>query len=174
MDNKLTFAFFIIFFFLFHFKSNAQSGNYFKGYIVTVSQDTIQGYIRDDSRRKIAQNVYFKRNENGQEEVFTPNEVKLFFYEPSFHFEAIKVNIENDEVKQFIRKLVNGTTDLYQIVTAKRQLEYVFVKGSGESIQIRKQDQVSTSQLKSDSKYNSLLKSFLKDCPDIALETSTK
>ena len=68
----------------------AQSKEYIKGYMVTLENDTIGGYIKDDKREVLAYQFSFKKTMDGRAQTITPPEAKGFYFAPSFYFENKK------------------------------------------------------------------------------------
>jgi len=163
----------IVFFLLATYSGNAQSNEYLKGYIITINQDTIEGYIKDEKRTAISQSFYFKKQKSQLAEKKTTSEVKGFFMAASFHFEAIDFEINGSTEKRFLRKLVDGATKLYQYYD-ESAYDYVVVKQSGKSLQITKKDTIINRKIIVDSKYLGQLKNFFRDCPTVPSVKSLK
>lgn len=149
----------------------AQSKEYVKGYMITLENDTINGYIKDDKREVLAYQFLFKETFDGKPRTIIPIESNGFYFAPSFYYESRLINSAREKKeKQFIRKLVDGNVDLYQVVKGKLY-EYVLVKERGEQLQIAKNDVVVDNKVISDDKYIGALKYFLKDCDNIVVNT---
>lgn len=160
--------------FLFPLHLSAQSMEYVKGYMVTLENDTIQGYIKDDNRAVLAYQFSFKNALDSRARTITTAEANSFYFEPSFYFESILVkNAQQQLEKQFLRKLVEGYTNLYQIANGKLD-EYILVKTEGERLQIAKRDRIEDKNYLEDTKYFGELKYFLKDCQEVIRLKSIK
>lgn len=146
----------------------SQSTQYFQGYIITNANDTLEGYIRDDTRWKIAQRVFFKEHHSSIERSFQPDEIRAFYYEPSLYYESILAKEDGEPIRVFVKKLVTGYVDLYQFVSFNHT-DYIFIKATDEQLQITKQDQLEDNKLKRDRRYIGQLRNFFRDCSNIAL-----
>ncbi|NJL75020.1 MAG: hypothetical protein HC892_08280, partial [Saprospiraceae bacterium] len=143
----------------------AQSGEYLKGYIITNNQDTISGYVQDDLKYKLSNQINFKTKlQQASPVVYTPSELTSVFFEPSF-FLVSKVFVQGDStVIRFARKLVDGYATLYEYAMATDQILYLIIKENGEQIQLDKPE----SFLAKDQKYIGKLKYIFRDCPKMA------
>lgn len=152
---------------------HSQSKEYVQGYMITEENDTINGFVKDDKRTVLAYQFSFKKTLNGRAKTITPTEAKGFYFTPSFYFESIPINSAQDKLeKQFIRKLVDGYTDLYQVVKGT-QYEYVLIKEDGEKLQIAQNDVVEDNTYRTDKKYFGELKYFLRDCEEVVVNTKS-
>ena len=153
--------------FFFTNKLFSQSKVYEKGYMITLENDTIQGFIKEDKRDVLAYQFLFKKTIDGRAKTISPSEAIGFYFEPSFYFNRILIKTgRGKEEYQFIRKLMDGYTNLYQIVNGI-ELEYVLIKENGEQLHIAQNDVVDGGSYKVDTKYFGALKHFLKDCEEI-------
>ncbi len=152
-------------------KLNAQSKEYVKGYMITLENDTINGFIKDDNRTVLAYQFLFKETLDSPAKTIIPTESNGFYFTPSFYYESIQINsVRDKQEKQFIRKLVDGNTDLYQVVKGKFY-EYVLIKENGEQLQIAKNDTEEEGKYTEDTRYFGELKYFFRDCGDITANT---
>jgi len=152
--------------------SSAQSQEYLKGYMITPSQDTVRGYIKDDRRVNLLNQFSFKKDMKSEAKTVSYSEAKAFYFEPFFHFDLIDVGSEDIEQPKFLRKLADGYVDLYQYPNGNFT-DYALIRENGEKLLIAKRDSASDTQYKEDKRYFGQLKYFFKDCVDIAANTKS-
>jgi len=151
----------------------SQSQEYLKGYIVNSNRDTIEGYIKDEARNNLSDVILFKTQLDQTPQKIRPNDVSSFYMTPSFYFEAIDFTKNKVKGKYFLRKLIDGETNLYEYKN-RQQYEYILIKQSGESLHITKKDSVINKKIIIDNAYFGQLKYFLRDCPKIIATKSIK
>ena len=106
-----------VLFILFCQNIKAQS-SYDPGYVLTIENDTINGYILNDIDSKLAYKISFK-NELSDSTItqYTTNELLGFGFTSGRVFERMQIKNKNqastDSSNVFAKKLIDGKIDLY-------------------------------------------------------------
>ncbi|MEM9884652.1 MAG: outer membrane beta-barrel protein [Bacteroidota bacterium] len=164
MKNNILYLF-LLFFVHNTYYSIAQDNQYLKGYLITAEKDTIEGYIRDDRRIQLSQQFYFKSDLDARPKIFDTKTANGFYLSPATYFEKGKIEINGTLEDRFLEKLVDGYTRLFKY-TAEQRNNYLFLKPTGESLQIEKRDSMGQQAYFEDKKYIGEIKYFFKDCSD--------
>lgn len=144
----------------------SQSQEFIQGYMITTSQDTIYGFIKDEKRVILSEQFLFKKTLEQTAQTISPELAIGFYIAPSFHFEQVDFKQGGMVKKLFLRKLVTGTANLYQYFK-NPAYQYVITKQSGESTQISKKDSLTIAGVIADNKYIGQLKYLLRESPTI-------
>ena len=109
---------------------------YEKGVIVTTDGDTIKGFIRDEKGSKLHTEVFFRREEDGLIERYTPNDLQAFILLPNQYYESHDVIIKNkssERVHQrmFLCQIQEGYARVFKLIRNKN--ESYFVKKQGDT-----------------------------------------
>ena len=109
---------------------------YEKGVIVTTDGDTIKGFIRDEKGSKLHTEVFFRREEDGLIERYTPNDLQAFMLLPNQYYESHDVIIKNkssERVHQrmFLCQIQEGYARVFKLIRNKN--ESYFVKKQGDT-----------------------------------------
>ncbi|MEM8528972.1 MAG: hypothetical protein AAGG68_30345 [Bacteroidota bacterium] len=155
-----------------HQLSFAQSQEYLKGYMITTTQDTIHGYIKDDRRINLLEQFSFKSAQDESAKTVSNSEAVTFHFEPSFYFDLINVGTADAPEQKFLQQLVDGYVDLYQYPNGEF-IDYVLIRENGEQLLIAKRDVQTDIRYKADKRYFGQLKYFFRDCSDIAANTKS-
>ncbi len=143
----------------------AQSQEYISGYMVSLNQDTIHGFIKDEKRNVLSERFLFKKTLMSAPQEMKTSSATAFHMIPHFYFESVDFKKDGVEKKHFLRKLVAGDAALYQYFS-NPVFEYVLTKGK-EAIQISKKDSLTIEGVLKDNKYIGKIKYLLRACPSI-------
>ncbi len=169
---KKTLILSIILFLSLFFSVFAQS-NYQKGYIITLTNDTIFGLIDFRTDRMNSEICKFIRNDDGLEYQFTPGQIAGYRFNDIQKFYVSKT-VEIDSVKHtyFLEFLVQGMMNLYYLGGEQRY--YFFESSDGEMISFtKKPDEITEEKrIKEDQRYKGAMRYVFRDYTPLALKTS--
>ncbi len=151
-NDKLLFARKLIIFFVFLSLQNllqAQS-SFSKGFIVTVEEDTLRGYINDKDWDFHPKSVKFKANENGEAMDYTPNELLVVKTESGKHFEAFTVEINKTQKADysydskarmekktvFMQPIIKGEMNFYFYQSPDLEKHFFVQKGGDDLMEL--------------------------------------
>jgi hypothetical protein len=118
-----------------HFSMNAQSF-YEKGWVVTVSGDTLKGFIADENNKRLVDRVVFKRKVKDKPQYLKPTELKSFFIYPNQYFESHPVTINDqigrktNNVQHFLYRSEAGYISVFSMPIRK----IIFLKKQGDTV----------------------------------------
>jgi|GEM_PF-849233 len=147
--------------------------NFKKGYIISNTNDTTEGYIDFRTNNINSKTCRFKINADAPEQAFAPGEIYAFrFTDDGKYYVSKKITIEGVEHHVFLEYLVQGIKNLYYYPLNNGY--YFFENNDGSMTGITKLDDVITYDLKvkEDKKYVGQLADVFKDCLPIATNTS--
>ena len=95
-----------------------------KGYIITLDEDTVQGFLRNIPDLGYERSVQFKPERKGTSAIiFTADEIAGFFVYPSLDFQAFTSPIPSDSLSHvFMEKLFMGRLNMYKLELSSDQL----------------------------------------------------
>lgn len=104
--------------------SQAQDGNFVKGYYITLNFDTIRGYLNQTNDYELIKGVNFKKNENSSElELLKPKSIKKFVFDDGRSFESLQFSKtdqgKTDTTYLFGKIITKGICSLYDISTTR-------------------------------------------------------
>ena len=152
----------VIIFLVCQFSLHGQSDDFIKGYVITNSEEKIEGLLREYSDKELSDVIEFKISKDSNTIYYRPDDLGSFFIEPSNYFESISIS-GNTNQRLFIRKILEGQTSLFRY-PLNQETEYILKKQNGEFLHISKNDKVTHNSIEYDVKYIGKLKSFLSDC----------
>lgn len=130
-----------------------QSNQYEKGYIILTNGDTIQGSIKHINAIDLSEYIFLKKEGATEVVKYYPDQLSKFYFEPSSFYESQSVPIRdgNDLIfKQFfLKKLVNGTLELYSLdyqikenlsPSVEYQTKFYFFREQGTAVLIDLQE----------------------------------
>lgn len=121
----------MLFFLILTIKSYAQI-NPKPGYIVTLANDTIQGYIDYRSALQNASHCFFQANGENNYKEYLPKDIKAYrFTDNGKYYISFKFVNEKGENHRFLEFLVKGKINLYYLPGANEN-HYCFENESGE------------------------------------------
>jgi hypothetical protein len=126
-----------------------------KGYIITLDEDTVQGFLRNIPDLGYERSVQFKPERKGTSAIiFTADEIAGFFVYPSLDFQAFTSPIPSDSLSHvFMEKLFMGRLNMYKLELSSDQLYFV-QKNDGPLMQLESKDNL----------YYDLLAKLTRDC----------
>lgn len=104
--------------------------DYRKGYIVTNSGDTINGYIEYGNARSNTYACYFKTDSLAEPKKYGPEELKNVHIGDLRHYVSKNVQINETTQKMFLQYLVEGSLNLYFLITEQDE-RYYFIEKEG-------------------------------------------
>lgn len=84
-----------------------------KGYIITLKQDTIHGFIDNKNNRQLSRNCLFKLSQEAKPQKYAPGELKGFRFSDGKYFVSREIEDEGENKLLFVEYLVDGVVDLY-------------------------------------------------------------
>ena len=102
------------------YNSQAQDGQFVKGFYVTQNFDTIRGYLNQTNDYELIKGVSFKKNENSTElELLKPKSIKKFVFDDGRCFESLQFikteQAKTDTTYLFGKIITKGICSLYDI-----------------------------------------------------------
>jgi hypothetical protein len=126
-----------LFFFLGVFLISMTHAQFNKGYIVTLDDDTVSGFLRNLPEMGYERSVEFKPKRKGTSSIiFTADEIDGFFIYPRLYFKATFSPIPNDSLSHiFMERLYHGRLRFYVLELSAIPLYFV-QKNDGPLIQL--------------------------------------
>lgn len=84
-----------------------------KGFVITTTNDTLQGEIAYNTIPKDAQICFFRKNETSEQIKYTPNEIKGFRFDDDDFYVSRNIERANSTEILFLEYLVNGVVSVY-------------------------------------------------------------
>jgi len=182
--NKLLFTTKISLFFIFlSLQSILQAQSSFsKGFVVTVEQDTLRGYINDKDWDFHPKSVNFKVTENGKPTNYTPNDLLVVKTESGKHFETFTVEINKtqksdysydskakmEERTVFMQPIIKGEMNFYFYQSPDLEKHFFIQKGEAtlmELLEIQYKEKRNRSEMRViEKRYLKDLKRLSYDC----------
>lgn len=150
----------------------AQS-NYKEGYVITLENDTIYGWI--DFRMDHINSVLckFKERITEPEKVYHPGEIDAYrFINEGKYYVSRTVEIDSIEKKVFLEYLVQGMMNLYYLPDGNGYYFFENKDGSLDAITKKPDEIIDNSKLKVDNRYKGMLAYVFRDCPPLSVESS--
>lgn len=146
------------------------------GYIINNSNDTIPGYIKWEGSAINSSQCEFKREPDGESQVYKPGEISAFRFYDSKYFSTWELQTDNQTKKVFIEWLLKGRASLLAYSGSVPVIKYYLISEEGvlteltNSTHVFVKDRVSYERKKQEY-INTLLFNF-RDCP--TLDTKIK
>jgi hypothetical protein len=167
-----------IFFFLFlifYFPQQTISQNDFRpGFIVTLENDTIQGFVDYRGDLKNSRYCTFKKNKESAHVQYNPRDIKAYKFTDSKYYVSKKIAIEQQQDHVFLEFLVDGIVNLYYYADINNS-QYFIEDRSGNLHKLT--NEASDEYLKdigyvriNSKRYIGLLKATFADCLEIQPE----
>ncbi|MCB0629482.1 MAG: outer membrane beta-barrel protein [Saprospiraceae bacterium] len=142
----------------------SQSDQFIRGYYITNQQDTVWGYIEDRHPQLQTNSFLFKTSiEDKTSKSFDASEVEQYYYAPKIHYRSLAIRQNGREETKFLRQLVSGYAELYQLQAAGPSI-YLLQLASGESLQLERKDSIVKDHVKLDREYLGKMKYLFQDC----------
>jgi hypothetical protein len=169
MEKRLV-SLFILFIFLCN-AANAQH-DFQPGYIVTNTNDTIQGFIDYGISRSNSVSCNFKKDSNGVVTPYSPNELKAYAFSGRNQYITKSIKTETGFTNFFLEYLVTGVLNLYYY--NDMGIEHYLVEQANTLYEL-KNDEVSfvdggKTYYKRSNQYKGALAYLMKDVPGMAVE----
>lgn len=124
----------------FHSTANAQA-KYYKGYVVLLNGDTLKGELKKNLKKEFDNftRASYRKSEGNEIKTFRPDKIKSYCVD-SVVF--VSRNVDGEQV--FVKRLSEGTVDLYEAQVEVMQMneikvksDYYMEKASGEFVKIK-------------------------------------
>jgi len=109
---KRILLFICIFLFATVLSVEAESKKEIKGVLITVAYDTVEGFIKKTSVKKLFKSIKFRSNSDVEYVNLRPEQIEAFISD-EFSLISQKISINNIERYIFIQKVYDGEFDLY-------------------------------------------------------------
>jgi len=109
-----------------------------KGYIITLKQDTLQGFIRQQPQKLYYKSFIFKNSSSGETIQYIPSEILGYGFNDSYDYISKKIYSKDSTEynKAFIRRFYRGKVNLYEkgesFYFAEKENEFYFLGNSSE------------------------------------------
>ena len=90
----------------------AKQGKEIKGFLITPTYDTLQGFLKRVPEKKLYDNIKFRTSAAENYTIFRPEQIEAFVSE-EINLVSFKVNLNNVDRYIIIRKIYDGSRDLY-------------------------------------------------------------
>jgi hypothetical protein len=120
-----------------HFVVGQQS--FQKGFIITLEQDTIYGYIDFRGETKNAAICIFKNNDSGQTLEYHPNSIRAYKFDSGNYYVSKEVIIDGEMISIFAEFLFEGVYDLY-FYRRKRHISYFIEDENGKVWELKNEE----------------------------------
>ena len=142
---------------------SAQQFNEQVGFVVTMTGDTLNGFIKD--RSNIEKVVHFRHeNKASLNAIYTPEQIKLFSYSGGYLYYAVLVpTTDSTSELQFLQCIVDGYMRLFY-----RNKVFYLSENNAPLIKLEKQNVIDQSKLVEDKRYVRMLEYIMADCPEVA------
>jgi len=154
------------------FSKTYSQNDYRSGYIINNSNDTIYGFINYKGNKANAMKCVFKKEENSEEQEFSPNDIKAYrFINNKFY--VSKLLTSNSNEKLFLEMLIDGIVDIYYYRDNKGE-HYLIDNGDGKLYELRNDEReviINEQKYKRRSnEYIGMLKYFFSKAPALSKE----
>jgi hypothetical protein len=103
--------------------NNAPSQSFKKGFVILPGEDTLTGYIQEDSYENLSRSVTFKPEKSADSQVFTPDKLLSFGYREGDFFKSADLHFDVKDKdgwrtftgQRFLYRLVEGEVSLYEL-----------------------------------------------------------
>lgn len=138
------------------FCTQAQNDDFYQGYVVSLSKDTLHGYILKDTDFQNSHAIKFKYNKAQPTIVtLTPDTLLAYAIEGNKIYTSQKVIINKKERHLFLREVITGYADLYYARERGGEEMYFIRKNGGEIVYLNRKILIS------------ILGSYLSDCKEM-------
>lgn len=109
--------------------------NLISGHIITNSQDTIKGYLRNDIDAKLRKSIEFHHDLSEEDYmIYTPSQISGFSFSNGRNFKAIQ--LKNDTVSEFGKRIVTGKINMYLVRKKGSDKNKIFLLRSDTSLSV--------------------------------------
>lgn len=150
---------------------NAQTSNFVNGYYLTLEQDTVRGYIRQEGEINATKKLTFRKKQTSKNQTFMPGEISGFSISEKATYESQNLEIDGQQKSYFLKKLIQGYTSLYQLPDNDNPI-YLLVKEDGQREQLRRSRDNLVTDTKAEKAYYGQLKLFMRDCNAIVIDNN--
>lgn len=102
--------------------TKAENREWKKGYVITNNNDTIHGLLAYRNGEEDWKNCLFKKTETDSTQLFTPSDLKEFFYNEGVRFESINLEVKSITNLYFAECLLKGSMSLYYLRIKNEEL----------------------------------------------------
>lgn len=141
-----------------------------QGFIVTLENDTVYGFIDDRSDVSNLSNCVFKKNHESDKERLYPSEIYTYGFNDGKRYVSRTVNLNNSERDVFLELLVKGVVSIYyyrdannEYFFAEKEIERLIPLISSESRVV----QGGKVYIRKSEKYKGVLRYLFKEEPSI-------
>lgn len=159
-----------IFFVLFFSAGTIFSQSDFReGYILNLSNDTIQGFINNKGNLKNLKNCRFKASLDADAVNYSPQEINAFRIYSAGYYVSMEIGVNDEKEIVFIEQLVEGIVDIYYYSKINDQY-YLIRTADGELYELKNSliettGDDGTIYSKKQKEYINMLRYLLKDSP---------
>jgi hypothetical protein len=118
------------------YRANAQP-NYKKGYVITLSNDTLFGVINDRGYLRNYRLCVFKTNKKSKSTKFRPSDIKAYRFNGGKYYSAQQINNDDSTEYVFLDVLLESKINLYYNLRNK-EVSYYIKRDTGSLIGLEK------------------------------------
>lgn len=111
------------------FTGIAQQG-YKPGYIILPNNDTVSGFLKEQSSRKASRTVVFRKENKGAKAIYTADQIKAYRYEDGKYYISFPITVKGEQKQVFMEYLIKGKANVYYTHDGKEH--YYIQKEDGE------------------------------------------
>jgi hypothetical protein len=109
-------TFFILIFFIHVYFVKAGQSDKQQGYIITLQDDTIYGYIQNNGYIRNSKMCVFSRNIDSIGKEFMPGDIHSYKFTEGKYYFSKTVDIDSISSKVFLEYLIDGKVDIYYLM----------------------------------------------------------
>lgn len=144
--------------------------DYREGYIINLSNDTIQGFINNKGNLKSLTKCRFKSSLQGSSVDYSPEEINAFRIYDRGYYVSMEVDIDGKKENYFLEKLIEGIVDIYYYSVINEGF-YLLQTEDGEIYELKNTRVNVTiddgSYTRHKKEYVSMLRYLFSDSPDV-------
>ncbi|MDD2285181.1 MAG: hypothetical protein PHQ11_07250, partial [Paludibacter sp.] len=147
--------------------------NFKEGYIITLEQDTISGWIDFRTDQTNARICRFRPTKDAAEKVYRPAEIAGYrFVQEGKYYVSRIIDIENKPDTVFLEFLIQGMRNLYYLFSDNEY--FIFEKEDGTLLPVTKRpDQILENyKAKEDNRYKGVMSYLFQDCLPLSRQTA--
>jgi len=147
----------------------ARSRNWQSAYVIVNENDTLFGQVDFRTSRANQQQCVFRKNENSEVIIFSPDDILGYRFTPGGKFYVSKtVDINGFPERTFVEFMVKGMLNLYYFVDDNLQSHFLFEDENDRLFAItRRPDRIEDNRVVQDHRFDGILRYKFQDHPSI-------
>ncbi|MBN1924816.1 MAG: outer membrane beta-barrel protein [Prolixibacteraceae bacterium] len=138
---------------------------FYRGYIITNTNDTINGFISDNGELGNSSVCKFKENLKSKAIRYQPGEIKSYRFSEGKYYKSHEISVSDKKETVFVEVLLEDKVSLYSY-WKKFEYTYFLVKENGDEVMLK--EEMATLLNKNNQRYYSFVIASYKDSLDAA------